>query len=103
MWVLGPPAGGKAAGLLIDKKGLPATHFFLAAPGDKFVFEPGRYEVTLLAKVAGRSGVQELVSATVDLPDTAQRLMYEKRVGVCFDINMKSDGYVAVLPRSKGE
>ncbi|MBT9444370.1 MAG: hypothetical protein IV086_01585 [Hyphomonadaceae bacterium] len=98
VWVLGPPMGGKAAGLLIDKKGLPASHFFLAGQDDKYIFESGRYEVTLLAKVAGNARVIELVTANVDLPEAMQRMMYENRRGVCFDLNMKSDGYVAVAP-----
>jgi hypothetical protein len=88
----------RGGGLLVGKAGVVAWHHFVAqGDGSDFRFEPGRYEVDVVARVHGRGRPVALWSRALLLAEAVSLTRHDGNEQVWFDRHPQSDEFLARL------
>lgn len=73
------------SGLYVSRTGLAANHHFvLSVHEDAYRFEPGSYEIDVIADVVGRRKPMKLGTIKLSLPDALAAAL-ERQEGVLFE------------------
>jgi hypothetical protein len=90
----------RGGGLLVGKAGVVAWHHFVAQDDESgFRFQPGRYELDVVARVHGRDRPVTLWSRGLSLAETISPTRHDGSEQVWFDRHPQSDEFSARLEK----
>lgn len=100
IWVYGEQKLVRGSGLFVPEGGFSANHHFLAPnDGHVFVFEPGRYNLSVYANVLGRRDTSLLLTQPLEINSAESEALKSGECGLYFDWSPATGSYISHVDR----